>query len=327
MAVIVQPPLAAIALIVLRAQHARGGDFELEAAPTQELAEISAPSAKRTVLSPHRASGLPRPAMLVSSALPLSPPREAPPNAADRIEQVRREQEHPGAVAAQPIAPPTAPLIAADLRFDTDFAGVLFLLNSFIALDLYPDFTRPLGSRLAPSPSWLLGQVGRRLLGPAFGRDSLYSWLTNNAQPGRLPDVWQIAEDWEPDRARSRRYRSGELAVDWDRRGFFAGIHRIGRRGASRVPAPRHIARLLPHRAAMNAVWLSGFVEYLRYRLNQADVGLSDLRLRGTIALVEGDLTALIALADLPIAVRMAGLDRDPGWLPAEGRVLRFEFV
>ena len=77
----------------------------------------------------------------------------------------------------------------------------------------------------------------------------------------------------------------------------------------------------------MNAVWLSGFVEYLRYRLNQADVGLSDLRLRGTIALVEGDLTALIALADLPIAVRMAGLDRDPGWLPAEGRVLRFEFV
>jgi hypothetical protein len=34
----------------------------------------------------------------------------------------------------------------------------------------------------------------------------------------------------------------------------------------------------------------------------------------------------VFALADLPIAVRYAGLDRDPGWVPAAGRTLAFHF-
>jgi hypothetical protein len=34
-----------------------------------------------------------------------------------------------------------------------------------------------------------------------------------------------------------------------------------------------------------------------------------------------------VALAALPIALRLAGLDRDPGWLPSEGRDLRFHFA
>ena len=32
------------------------------------------------------------------------------------------------------------------------------------------------------------------------------------------------------------------------------------------------------------------------------------------------------SLEQLPVAVRMAGLDRDPGWMPAAGRDLRFYF-
>jgi hypothetical protein len=32
------------------------------------------------------------------------------------------------------------------------------------------------------------------------------------------------------------------------------------------------------------------------------------------------------ALQQLPLPVRMAGLDRDPGWIPAAGRDLRFHF-
>jgi hypothetical protein len=33
-----------------------------------------------------------------------------------------------------------------------------------------------------------------------------------------------------------------------------------------------------------------------------------------------------LSLADLPISLRVAGLDRDPGWIPAAGRSLRFHF-
>ena len=32
------------------------------------------------------------------------------------------------------------------------------------------------------------------------------------------------------------------------------------------------------------------------------------------------------ALAELPLAVRLAGLDRDPGWIPAAGCDIRFHF-
>jgi hypothetical protein len=32
------------------------------------------------------------------------------------------------------------------------------------------------------------------------------------------------------------------------------------------------------------------------------------------------------ALAELPIEIRIAGLDRDPGWVPAAGRFIAFHF-
>jgi len=32
------------------------------------------------------------------------------------------------------------------------------------------------------------------------------------------------------------------------------------------------------------------------------------------------------ALADLPIEIRLSGLDRDPGWVPAAGRTVRFHY-
>jgi hypothetical protein len=34
----------------------------------------------------------------------------------------------------------------------------------------------------------------------------------------------------------------------------------------------------------------------------------------------------MLSLADLPIAIRFAGLDRNPGWIPAAGRYLAFHF-
>jgi hypothetical protein len=34
----------------------------------------------------------------------------------------------------------------------------------------------------------------------------------------------------------------------------------------------------------------------------------------------------LMKLNELPIAIRLAGLDRDPGWVPAAGRFVAFRF-
>jgi hypothetical protein len=34
----------------------------------------------------------------------------------------------------------------------------------------------------------------------------------------------------------------------------------------------------------------------------------------------------VLSLAELPVEIRLAGLDRDPGWIPAAGRYLAFHF-
>jgi hypothetical protein len=37
-------------------------------------------------------------------------------------------------------------------------------------------------------------------------------------------------------------------------------------------------------------------------------------------------LDVFFSLADLPIEIRLAGLDRDPGWMPAAGRAIAFHY-
>ena len=80
-----------------------------------------------------------------------------------------------------------------------------------------------------------------------------------------------------------------------------------------------------------------------RPRRFQAQLDALHTRLQQALG-AEGDVTALVcrhpaqvvatptrvdvhlALAELPLALRLAGLDRDPGWVPAAGRALAFHF-
>ena len=40
----------------------------------------------------------------------------------------------------------------------------------------------------------------------------------------------------------------------------------------------------------------------------------------------ETHVDVFFGLADLPLQIRFAGLDRDPGWVPAAGRFIAFHF-
>ncbi len=80
--------------------------------------------------------------------------------------------------------------------------------------------------------------------------------------------------------------------------------------------------------------WLSWLMPYVRARLHRA-LGLpptADLakilcehhaRLFATATHLDIELS----LADLPIAIRLSGLDRNPGWVPAAGRFVDFRFT
>ncbi|MCY1022077.1 hypothetical protein [Pyxidicoccus sp. MSG2] len=81
--------------------------------------------------------------------------------------------------------------------------------------------------------------------------------------------------------------------------------------------------------------WLAWLVPYCRARLVRA-LGLTSndaLELEGTLFshdarlhVSESHVDVVLALSQLPLAVRIAGLDRDIGWLPSAGRHLTFHF-
>jgi len=78
--------------------------------------------------------------------------------------------------------------------------------------------------------------------------------------------------------------------------------------------------------------WLQGFVHWLRPELSQAlgwplgQVARRLLSEDATLWVSEGEVVVVMQLEQHPVEVRLAGLDRDPGFLPSAGRSLRFVF-
>lgn len=98
------------------------------------------------------------------------------------------------------------------------------------------------------------------------------------------------------------------------------------------LPHPPRVPR------APQARWLACHLLHLQARLalalgleadgTQPPAPLATLLCRhpARITASASDVDVHLSLADLPLAVRCAGLDRDAGWIPAAGRSLRFHF-
>jgi hypothetical protein len=222
---------------------------------------------------------------------------------------------------------------AAMPQFHTRFGGLMFVINILLALELYPDFTAPLGRRLKPSPFWLLAELGVQFFGRSFRRDPLFRLLHNNGQAGRLPDTWQIDPDWLarfPQKIVLRSHFDGQSIVQRDVRGFVYSAQTAkpySRKAiASRPEGGHHAARKLP--AERDARWIACLAAFIRFRIVQAapELDIKALRMPATVCLTDDSVEMQFALATLPLGIRMAGLDRNPGWLPSEGRSIAFQF-
>ena len=86
-----------------------------------------------------------------------------------------------------------------------------------------------------------------------------------------------------------------------------------------RVRPPRALHRLL-----------SFVIPYVRWRLKEAlgsDVELERiLCIPGTIEISPTHIDAVFDMNSVSLPVRMAGLDANPGWIPALGRVVTYYF-
>jgi hypothetical protein len=235
----------------------------------------------------------------VLTAQPAEPPREAPwvPIAAlfsletGQVEGVPRERSRSGPSLVDELhrtyGVPTV----------TSLGGLFYLANLALALELYPDFSRPT-DRGASMPIWdFIALVGARLHSD-LPADPIWALLRRLA--GRAPADTASALFTPP--------------PGWQLPAAWAGL--VTERAESETDS-----------------WLDWLMPYVRARLLRA-LGLASPAELATVLLMhtarvhvtDTHVDVLLSLDELPLAIRRAGLDRDPGWLPAAGRFLAFHF-
>jgi hypothetical protein len=171
---------------------------------------------------------------------------------------------------------------------ETSFGGVFYLLNLVVFLEIYGDFTRPdrPGWDLAP---WdLLSLLGTHWSGDEFKADPLWTLLAHLA--GRDPKDPPGADFHPP---------SG-----WETPFLQFGL-------LPEQPWLEQLAHILRARLALAL----GFDDLPRLLVQPAQVFISSTRLDVHFSLVAH-----------PLEVRLAGLDRDLGWLPAAGYAIFYHF-
>lgn len=240
--------------------------------------------------------------------------------------------------ATRPAPPPrfASPLTGrefeatAQTSLQTSFGGLFYLLNAALALQLWPDFTAPRQAGLALSPWDWLARLGRDWFGAEFEGDAVWALLAelSGRRPGQLPgrdfsppSDWLLAAEWLAPwgGAGSLRRRSTGLR-----------IRQLHPAGFAVSDVARDPARG-PGRARVR--WWRHMRAYLDARLVLA-LGCDDAgeaapllcRHPARLSLSASGLQVHLALAGLPLAIRFAGLDRNPGWIPAAGRSISFHF-
>lgn len=258
----------------------------------------------------------------------------------------------------------TAPMavpVAVARTVSTSHGGLFYILNAALSLGVYGDFGSPRMRGIALSPWDLLAWLGLHWFGRAFRRDPLWKLLAELAgrSPRRAPSWridppprWEPGDDWlrawapmtaldhGVDRRAARLYvlhPDGFAVFDVPRQTRLRPAAQARALCLSREVAAharlRHAATARARPADPGLRWLHCFADYLAARCMRA---LGTTSPRAAVALLcrhaadvrcdASHVDVALSLSTLPLPVRIAGLDRDPGWIPAAGRDIRFHF-
>lgn len=279
---------------------------ELPAQPGQ-----AAPGARPEAHSRPDAASLPPPAGIY----------QAPP---DRVAEQRVALE-PGELVA------VAPMVAGDFTdgVQTELGGVLFLLNVMQRLDLPGCFEADWRLASQVGPWGVLDLLARGLLSelptsPKVGNsdslaaDPLWAALAalDDRAPGELPGAHFVGQG-----------SSLAMPAAWGRWLDPASLDQASDPVAvTPLDGPRlaGVSRDL-------RTWLAWVTPLLRAMLSRAlgearDLFTGLLLRRGRLYVTSSHVDLVLPLESVALPVRVAGLDFDPGWLPAFGRVVQFHY-
>ncbi|HEY0006841.1 MAG TPA: hypothetical protein VGB17_18825 [Pyrinomonadaceae bacterium] len=245
----------------------------------------------------------------------------------------------------------------SEQRVETSFGGIFYLVNLALFLELYGDFTRPARAGL-PLPIFdFVALLGARLLDQSMKDDPVWDVLARLAgrselePPGREfepPQEWRLPSAWlDPfpesctlewttlDERLYARHPAGFLLLDVALACNPAEQlkRELAVYGACDKLILKRASFVLPQGESALARWLDRLVPYVRARLGRAP-GLSEAEDPARMLCVEPaslsasatHLDLFFSLAEHPLAIRLAGLDRNPGWVPAAARFITFHY-
>ncbi len=194
-----------------------------------------------------------------------------------------------------------------EIEIETAFGGVCYFINLGLFLNLYGDFTTPLRPGI-DLPIWdFMALVAQDLIGDEVTHDPIWPLLV------------QLA-DWDEDEPPGAH---------------FDPTHNVIARSAvsDEAISQSRSEDCFADALAMTTLgaWLADLMLIVRPRLQLA-LGVSAEELpryfkqRARLVVSAMHFDAYFALADLPIEIRLSGLDRDPGWVPAAGKFVAFHF-
>ena len=213
-------------------------------------------------------------------------------------------------------------------RIQSKYAGLLFLCNLFLHLDLITDFSDL--SRRTHSLWALLGRVGLMAF-EDFREDPLWTlchtredrpatWTPRIHLPAVLPSSWtSLLPEATPWKLDTTRFAVQHPCRVWIATGKEADFR-------TRYPDAQLSVEPLDHppgQAERFFVFLKGA---LQHALNTEDPFHVLCQSPGSMEATASQLDVTFSLEQHPVEIRMLGLDRDPGWLPQAGLGLHFHF-
>jgi hypothetical protein len=276
-------------------------------APSQQPAITSAPAGFQELLQPRRMDDQ-------TPALAQGPASEFP------ISSVEAQLERTSEPAT---------------TLETEYGGVFFLLSLALYLYIYGDFTSPAEPGLELNIWDFLALMAFELTDGEIEKDPLWAELAvlagrpKSVRPGLgfdPPDEWRVPAEWLAAFAEDCVPQPALI------NGRMISMHPAGFTVVE-LPAEANVtADIEEPREPVDRLqrWVGWMAGYFRARLVRA-LGRQDAvallchrPARVVLTLTHVDVT--FALDHHPIELRMAGLDRDLGWIPAAGRYVAFHF-
>jgi hypothetical protein len=304
------------------------------------LDEITEPAESEFASFTH--TGIPYPSAsdaIARAEAKIGPPvaefRSVVPHSASAPEcsTVEQVEPNPGSFASLGItctpgeAGETLPAVSWVPTVESAFGGVFFLVNVALYLKLYGDFTCPLERGLELDIWDFLCLLGLDFVGDEIRDDFIFEIFATLAgrtkwqRPGAYfdpPRDWHLPSEWlepfpEPFE-RKEVIHGGRLQVTHP-----AGFLLVD----ETCDVDSELADALSR-------WLGWVAGYIRARLARA-LGRDDAaeflcRVPVRIAFTSTHVDVFYSLDQHPIEIRLAGLDRDPGWVPAAGRYVAYHF-